>query len=148
MMSGMTPPGWYDDPTDPISLRYWDGLQWSQHTHQRMSPAPLQPSLVPALREKPEASRRPIVHLIVTAATLVVVFLVGLIPVGMTLTAVAVWVLFTVVGVSLTIWNWPALRSPRSQWPVILALILSLTWSVLAMLAFAITLILYASRPV
>ena len=25
------PAGWYPDPDDPSSLRYWDGLSWSQH---------------------------------------------------------------------------------------------------------------------
>jgi hypothetical protein len=25
-------PGWYLDPADPTSQRYWDGIAWSSHT--------------------------------------------------------------------------------------------------------------------
>jgi len=27
-----TPAGWYDNPSTPGSVRYWDGVQWSAHT--------------------------------------------------------------------------------------------------------------------
>lgn len=30
--------GWYDDPQDPNSLRYWDGVQWTNHTSPRQKP--------------------------------------------------------------------------------------------------------------
>ncbi len=30
--------GWYDDPEDNNNLRYWDGVQWSQHTSPRIKP--------------------------------------------------------------------------------------------------------------
>jgi hypothetical protein len=26
-----TPPGWYLDPQDPRTQRYWDGTQWTEH---------------------------------------------------------------------------------------------------------------------
>jgi Protein of unknown function (DUF2510) len=26
------PPGWYPDPQQPATQRYWDGYQWTQHT--------------------------------------------------------------------------------------------------------------------
>ena len=26
-----TPPGWYPDPNDPYTQRYWDGLQWTEN---------------------------------------------------------------------------------------------------------------------
>ena len=29
------PPGWYDNPGDPDSLRWWDGQQWAAHTRKR-----------------------------------------------------------------------------------------------------------------
>jgi hypothetical protein len=25
-----TPPGWYPDPHDPYTQRYWDGVQWTE----------------------------------------------------------------------------------------------------------------------
>ena len=31
-------PGWYDDPQDPELLRYWDGVQWTQHTSPLVRP--------------------------------------------------------------------------------------------------------------
>jgi hypothetical protein len=33
------PPGWYQDPADPRSLRWWDGTTWTGHT----SPAQMPP---------------------------------------------------------------------------------------------------------
>ncbi|MEO6996960.1 MAG: RDD family protein [Terracoccus sp.] len=32
------PAGWYDDPSNPDMLRYWDGVTWSDHTAPRKSP--------------------------------------------------------------------------------------------------------------
>lgn len=32
------PAGWYDDPSNPDNLRYWDGVTWSDHTAPRRSP--------------------------------------------------------------------------------------------------------------
>ena len=26
-----TPPGWYSDPNDPATQRYWDGTQWTEN---------------------------------------------------------------------------------------------------------------------
>lgn len=30
------PSGWYDDPADPDSLRYWDGVMWTSHVVPKM----------------------------------------------------------------------------------------------------------------
>lgn len=30
-----TPQGWYPDPNDPTIVRWWDGQQWTSHTHPR-----------------------------------------------------------------------------------------------------------------
>ena len=36
-----TPAGWYPDPHGaPQTLRYWDGAQWTQHTHADQQPVP------------------------------------------------------------------------------------------------------------
>ncbi len=32
------PPGWYQDPSSPDQLRYWDGVSWSNHTTPKKSP--------------------------------------------------------------------------------------------------------------
>lgn len=41
--SSATPPavpaGWYPDPSDPTRERYWEGLQWTQHTRAPEAPA-------------------------------------------------------------------------------------------------------------
>jgi hypothetical protein len=34
------PPGWHDDPTDPTSLRYWDGQKWTEQRAPRPVAAP------------------------------------------------------------------------------------------------------------
>jgi hypothetical protein len=38
-MGTATPPGWYEDPTDPANLRYWDGKTWTEHVSGRREPA-------------------------------------------------------------------------------------------------------------
>jgi uncharacterized RDD family membrane protein YckC len=30
--------GWYDDPQDPNTMRYWDGVQWTNHTSPKYKP--------------------------------------------------------------------------------------------------------------
>lgn len=32
--------GWYDDPQDPGALRYWDGVEWTNHTSPKQRPNP------------------------------------------------------------------------------------------------------------
>ena len=31
MPTGATPPGWYPDPHDPATQRYWDGARWTEN---------------------------------------------------------------------------------------------------------------------
>ena len=40
MSAGHPPPGWYGDPTDPGSARWWDGRQWTQHVQPLAPPLP------------------------------------------------------------------------------------------------------------
>lgn len=35
-----TPQGWYPDPQDPTIVRWWDGQQWTSHTHPRAQEQP------------------------------------------------------------------------------------------------------------
>ena len=39
------PSGWYDDPSNPDLLRYWDGVTWTSHTAPKKSPTASQSSL-------------------------------------------------------------------------------------------------------
>lgn len=32
-----TPAGWYDDPSNPALLKYWDGLSWTEHTSPKIA---------------------------------------------------------------------------------------------------------------
>ncbi|MFF3503857.1 phospholipid scramblase-related protein [Streptomyces sp. NPDC003247] len=52
-----TPAGWYPDPHGAVrTLRYWDGTQWTEHTHaDQQAPAPGQPpAQVPAQPAGPD----------------------------------------------------------------------------------------------
>src|SRR6478735_2174737 len=41
------PSGWYDDPSSPEMLRYWDGVMWTSHTTPKKSPTLPQSSGLP-----------------------------------------------------------------------------------------------------
>ncbi|WP_430867425.1 DUF2510 domain-containing protein [Demequina aurantiaca] len=38
VMTNAPEPGWYDDPQDIASSRYWDGVEWAEHTKPRDRP--------------------------------------------------------------------------------------------------------------
>jgi hypothetical protein len=40
------PEGWHEDPWDTTRLRWWDGSEWTGHTHEKQSAAP-QPAAAP-----------------------------------------------------------------------------------------------------
>jgi uncharacterized RDD family membrane protein YckC len=50
------PSGWYDDPTDPELLRYWDGVTWTTHTAPKKSPTVSQSTIgMPPQTQQPTA---------------------------------------------------------------------------------------------
>lgn len=60
-MSTPAGPGWYDDPDDPMLLRYFDGVVWTAHTTPRRSPTADASRIgraadVPAAAVRPEAA--------------------------------------------------------------------------------------------
>lgn len=40
MQQGRPDAGWYQDPNQPLQLRYWDGKEWTEHVHSNQ-PEPL-----------------------------------------------------------------------------------------------------------
>lgn len=42
-----TPPGWYPDPYDPTTQRYWDGAQWTENRSPAVVAAPAVPAAPP-----------------------------------------------------------------------------------------------------
>ena len=55
MNQGNPPANWYPDPKGEAELRYWDGSQWTEHTHsgQAAQPAPAAPP--PSTAPAPQA---------------------------------------------------------------------------------------------
>ncbi|MDN5789569.1 MAG: RDD family protein [Micrococcales bacterium] len=53
------PAGWYDDPSDPDLLRYWDGVIWSSHTVPKRSPTASQSIIGQAQSEDPAVPQAP-----------------------------------------------------------------------------------------
>lgn len=66
MNQGNPPPNWYPDPRGEAELRYWDGNQWTEHTHSGPSggetvaasvpPAAPPPSTAPPPQSAPPAA--------------------------------------------------------------------------------------------
>ena len=50
-------PGWFDDPDDPLLLRYFDGVVWSAHTTPRTSPT-AESSTIGRANDVPRAATR------------------------------------------------------------------------------------------
>lgn len=39
-MPSQPPAGWYDDPSSPAAMRWWDGTRWTEHRQHKGAPAP------------------------------------------------------------------------------------------------------------
>jgi uncharacterized protein DUF2510 len=56
-MSAATPAGWYPDPHGQAELRYWDGNDWTEHTHNSQAQgAPPAQAPPPAQQPPPQAA--------------------------------------------------------------------------------------------
>jgi hypothetical protein len=47
------PAGWYPSPEDPAQVRYWDGIQWTQHSAPAAAPVPAPAAVVAAAPSAP-----------------------------------------------------------------------------------------------
>ena len=52
------PSGWYDDPSNPDLLRYWDGVTWTSHTAPKKSPTASQSTISQPQQQPPTAPLR------------------------------------------------------------------------------------------
>lgn len=53
------PSGWYDDPSNPDMLRYWDGVMWTNHTAPKKSPTAAQSTIGLPQQSVPQAPGAP-----------------------------------------------------------------------------------------
>lgn len=53
---GLPAAGWYADPQGPGGWRWWDGSQWTEHTHRPEPVAPVQPEPV---AQAPQPAQQP-----------------------------------------------------------------------------------------
>lgn len=62
LMTGTTPPGWYPNPNDPSTQRWWDGGRWTEHVAPapQQAPGPQAPQY--ATHPSPHPAGYPMVH--------------------------------------------------------------------------------------
>ncbi len=53
------PSGWYDDPSNPEMLRYWDGVMWTNHTAPKKSPSASQSTIGLPQQQEPSVPQAP-----------------------------------------------------------------------------------------
>ncbi|KFG07777.1 DUF2510 domain-containing protein [Streptomyces scabiei] len=68
-MSSSPPPGWYRDPSYPLTERWWDGTAWTDHRRQPEQPVP--PVLPPGPPARGGLGRTGLVALAAAGAVLV-----------------------------------------------------------------------------
>jgi hypothetical protein len=59
MNQGNPPANWYPDPKGEAELRYWDGTQWTEHTHSSQTVAQPAPAAPPPSAAPPPQSPPP-----------------------------------------------------------------------------------------
>lgn len=69
----MAEAGWYQDPSNPNTTRWWDGRAWTEHTGAYAAPMPVQPAYAPP--HVPYPTMRPVNSKASTARVLAVVSL-------------------------------------------------------------------------
>jgi hypothetical protein len=74
-MSSSPPPGWYRDPSYPLTERWWDGTAWTDHRRQPAVPDPLPAQPGPPAGKGP--GRTKVVALAVAGAVLVAAAVTG-----------------------------------------------------------------------
>ncbi|MEU7965847.1 DUF2510 domain-containing protein [Streptomyces sp. NPDC049097] len=79
-MSSAPPPGWYRDPSYPLTERWWDGATWTDHRRQ---PDALVPQAAPPEPPDGRAPRRAgVIALLTAGAVLVVAVVTGVVVLG------------------------------------------------------------------
>lgn len=53
------PSGWYDDPSNPEMLRYWDGVMWTNHTAPKKSTTASQSTIGMPQQQEPPVPQAP-----------------------------------------------------------------------------------------
>lgn len=74
-MSSSPPPGWYRDPSYPLTERWWDGTAWTDHRRQPAVPDPLPTQPGPPAGKGP--GRTKVVALAVAGAVVVAAAVTG-----------------------------------------------------------------------
>jgi hypothetical protein len=103
MTTNAAPPGWHPDPSNPGgSLRWWDGIAWTNHTHEAAPTAsygaPESYGAPPAYRASTSTSyatrnKRSLTAIGVTALYIVLamaahIVFIGILPVAMAIRAI------------------------------------------------------------
>ncbi|MEV5989695.1 DUF2510 domain-containing protein [Streptomyces sp. NPDC052051] len=79
-MSSAPPPGWYRDPSYPLTERWWDGAAWSDHRRQPQTPE--QPLASPPPPERGNSRRTKVIALATAGVVLVAGVVVGAVVLG------------------------------------------------------------------
>ncbi|MFE9094642.1 DUF2510 domain-containing protein [Streptomyces sp. NPDC007264] len=79
-MSSSPPPGWYRDPSYPLTERWWDGTAWTDHRRQPEMPVP--PLVSPRPPDGGGSRRAKVVALATAGAVLVAAIVTGAVVLG------------------------------------------------------------------